>query len=254
MTDTARPGLEPGHMTDTRHSAPDPVRGGSAYADTRERVEGYFDKTATRTWERLTSDAPVSRIRQTVREGRDQMRALILSRLPQDLSGQRVLDAGCGTGQMSQELALRGATVVGIDISARLVNIARTRLPHDLARQVTFADGDMFDPAHGRFDHVVAMDSLIYYQPSDIARALAALEPRVARTIVFTVPPRTTLLMAMWYAGKLFPRADRSPTMIPQTRTRLAALCREAGLSRTLRPVERVACGFYISEALELRS
>ena len=46
-----------------------------SYNQTLSRVETYFDKTATKTWERLTSDAPVSRIRQTVRAGRDQMRA-----------------------------------------------------------------------------------------------------------------------------------------------------------------------------------
>mgnify|MGYP003552619635 CR=1 FL=1 len=50
------------------------------YSATRDRVEDYFDRSATKVWERLTSDAPVSRIRQTVREGRDQMRALMLSR------------------------------------------------------------------------------------------------------------------------------------------------------------------------------
>ncbi len=79
------------------------------YGATLTRVESYFDGTATQTWERLTSDAPVSRIRQTVREGRDRMRALMLSRLPQDLRGARVLDAGCGTGAMTEALALRGA-------------------------------------------------------------------------------------------------------------------------------------------------
>ena len=56
------------------------------YVDTRDRLEDYFDRTAVRAWERLTSDAPVSRIRQTVREGRDRMRALLLSRLPADLA------------------------------------------------------------------------------------------------------------------------------------------------------------------------
>ena len=35
----------------------------SSYVQTRTRVETYFDQTATRTWERLTSDAPVSRVR-----------------------------------------------------------------------------------------------------------------------------------------------------------------------------------------------
>ena len=39
------------------------------YSATRDRVEQYFDRSATKVWERLTSDAPVSRIRQTVREG-----------------------------------------------------------------------------------------------------------------------------------------------------------------------------------------
>ncbi|MEL7082665.1 MAG: magnesium protoporphyrin IX methyltransferase, partial [Pseudomonadota bacterium] len=80
-----------------------------SYARTLARVETYFDQTATQTWERLTSDAPVSRIRATVRAGRAQMRDLLLSRLPPDLSGQRILDAGCGAGQMTAELAARGA-------------------------------------------------------------------------------------------------------------------------------------------------
>ena len=88
-----------------------------SYDQTLSRVETYFDKTATKTWERLTSDAPVSRIRQTVRAGRDQMRARLLSKLPSDLKGARVLDAGCGVGQVTQALAERGAHVTAIDIS-----------------------------------------------------------------------------------------------------------------------------------------
>ena len=70
------------------------------YAVTRDRVEHYFDRTATKTWERLTSDAPVSGVRATVRAGRDRMRALMLAQLPEDLRGARILDAGCGTGAL----------------------------------------------------------------------------------------------------------------------------------------------------------
>ena len=126
------------------------------YSATRDRVEHYFDRSATKVWERLTSDAPVSRIRQTVREGRDQMRGLMLSRLPADLRGARVLDAGCGAGQMTAELAARGADVMAVDISPALVRIAEARLPQGLAGRVTFASGDM-TADHGRFDHVLAM-------------------------------------------------------------------------------------------------
>lgn len=224
------------------------------YDATRDRVETYFDKTATKTWERLTSDAPVSKIRETVRRGRDQMRALMLSRLPEDLSGQRVLDAGCGAGQMTAELAARGAEVLAIDISPSLVEIAELRLPSAFHQQVTFTSGDMLSQKWGHFDHVIAMDSLIYYTADDIGAALARLEKRTSNTIVFTVAPRTRALMAMWYAGKLFPRSDRSPVMIPHAHEPLAQAARAQGVRGKVRPVERVSSGFYKSEAMEVRS
>lgn len=222
-----------------------------SYDRTLTRVETYFDKTATRTWERLTSDAPVSKIRETVRRGRDGMRAHILSRLPDDLRGARILDAGCGAGQMTAELAARGADVVAVDISPSLVGIAEARLPIDLKGQVTFASGDMLDDGLGRFDHVVAMDSLIYYSDEDIARALHRLSDRTASSIVFTVAPRTPLLMTMWRVGKLFPRSDRSPTMIPHCPTRLSRALDTVGVPGTLTPLERITSGFYISQAME---
>ena len=95
------------------------------YSATRDRVEQYFDRSATKVWERLTSDAPVSRIRQTVREGRDKMRALMLGRLPSDLRGARVLDAGCGAGQMTAELAARVALAVRVAPAAPAADLAK---------------------------------------------------------------------------------------------------------------------------------
>ncbi len=252
MADMSRPGIEPGPLVRTEMEAAGQTRGVDHYLLTRKRVEDYFDRSATKVWERLTSDAPVSRIRQTVRAGRDQMRGLILSRLPHDLTDARILDAGCGTGQMTQELANRGANVVGVDISPALIDIARKRMSADLLNRVQFQSGDMLDLDLGTFDHVLAMDSLIYYTTPDITKALCRLTPRVSGSIIFTVAPRTPLLMAMWYAGKLFPRSDRSPTMIPHAPGHLCATCQSAGLKKNLRCVGRIAKGFYISQAMEL--
>jgi magnesium-protoporphyrin O-methyltransferase len=219
------------------------------YGLTRDRVETYFDRTATQTWERLTSHEKVSRIRETVRKGRDQMRALMLSRLPQDLRGARVLDAGCGTGAMASELALRGAKVIAVDISPQLIDIAKRRLHPALTDNVDFQSGDMSNPALGRFDFTLAMDSLIYYRDADIGRVIDGLAKRTAQAIVFTVAPRTAFLMAFFTVGKLFPRSDRSPTMIPHDATRLAKHC-----PGTVTKIGRITSGFYISEALEHRS
>ncbi|MGB8814651.1 MAG: magnesium protoporphyrin IX methyltransferase [Paracoccaceae bacterium] len=217
------------------------------YAATRDRVEDYFDRSATKVWERLTSDAPVSRIRQTVREGRDKMRALMLGQLPADLRGARVLDAGCGAGQMTAELAARGADVVAVDISPALVKIAEARLPADHAHRVRFASGDM-TADHGRFDYVLAMDSLIYYGTDDITAALHRLGQRTDQAVVFTVAPKTAFLMTFWTMGKMFPRADRSPTMVPHAFTTLYHAT-EGRLAK----IDRVSRGFYISECLEYR-
>jgi magnesium-protoporphyrin O-methyltransferase len=225
------------------------------YEHRRSQIETYFDRTAVAAWERLTSDAPVGRVRATVRAGRDRMRATLLSWLPDDLSGKRVLDAGCGTGAFAVEAARRGAEVVAIDLSPTLVNLARSRLPADLAARIDFRSGDMLDPALGHFDHVVAMDSIIHYRTEDAVDALARLAERTRSSIHFTFAPRTPLLALMISVGRLFPRGNRAPWLEPMAEEKIAALMRShAGLAewQTGR-TQRVSSGFYQSQAMEWR-
>jgi len=226
------------------------------YQVRRGELLDYFDRTALRAWERLTSDAPVSGIRATVRAGRDAMRARLLSWLPADLTGVRLLDAGCGTGALALEAARRGAQVVAIDISPGLIDVARSRAgEHSGAGGVEFLVGDMCDPALGRFHHVVAMDSLIHYQAEDTVRVLAGLAERTSRSISFTFAPRTPLLTAMHAAGRLFPQKDRAPSIVPVAEAALRRLIAHERVLSDIEPARqhRVASGFYTSEAMELR-
>lgn len=227
----------------------------ASYQQRRSQLEEYFDRTAADAWARITSDGPVSRIRATVRAGRDRMRTTLLSYLPDDLRGQRVLDAGCGTGALAVEAARRGAEVVAIDLSSTLVNLARERAPKDLGQgSIDFRVSDMLDPALGTFDWVVAMDSLIHYQADDMVEMIARLYARARRGMAFTFAPRTALLTIMHTVGKAFPRSDRSPAIEPigerTLRTRLEAHPTLAGVR--IGRSERVDCGFYISQAQEL--
>ena len=223
------------------------------YEATRERLETYFDKTASETWERLTSDAPVSKIRQTVREGRDQMRDLLLSAMPSDLNGARILDAGCGAGQTAIELAERGAEVVAIDISPSLVGVARNRTPENIAHRIDYRAGDMLDPELGTFDGVIAMDSLIHYDAGDIVSAIDGLVRRTSGPVAFTIAPRTSLLLAMWWAGKAFPKSDRSPAIRPHRGEALGDLLARQGSPARLMELGQISTGFYISQAWEAR-
>lgn len=227
----------------------------ATYETRRGELTTYFDRTAASAWEALTSDAPVSRIRATVRAGRERMRALLLARLPADMTGLRLLDAGCGTGSLAVEAARRGAHVTAIDVSPRLIETAQDRLgATPLAGAIEWRVGDMLDPALGRFDHIVAMDSLIHYREADIVGAVTTLAARTRRSILFTVAPRTPLLAAMHGVGRLFPRGDRAPAIEPVAPARLArALDRAPALAGwDQRASERVTSGFYMSQALEL--
>ena len=217
------------------------------YDQTLSRVETYFDKTASKTWEQLTSDAPVSKIRQTVRAGRDRMRHKLLNRLPQKLAGARILDAGCGTGQLTAELVKRGASVVATDISQSLVQIAKNRIDECYHQKINFHVGDLCSEDLGKFDYIVAMDSLIYYSLNDLTRILSELKQRTDREIIFTVAPRTKLLQVMWYVGKLAPKGDKSPVMVPQSLTKISKSL--AGIA-DINDLGRISSGFYISQGV----
>lgn len=89
-----------------------------------------------------------------------------------DVSGHRILDAGCGSGPLSAALRAKGAVVTGFDESAAMVDLARQRLGEDadvhvadLAAPLPFADAE--------FDDVVV--SLVLHYLEDWAGPLAEL-------------------------------------------------------------------------------
>jgi len=223
-------------------------------------IEHYFDRTALDAWKKLTGDQPVGGIRATVRKGRDAMRRTLVDWLPQDLTGWRILDAGCGSGVLSLELMERGADVLGIDLSAQMVEFARQRAAErrqDAGRRrgsVRFESGDMLDSCHGRFDAVVAMDVLIHYQPSDATRVLEQMAARTSRTLAFTLAPGSRLLRTMLAAGRAFPRGNRSPSIYPVDATALVGnlVARPDMSAWSTGRTQRISIGFYTSQAMEV--
>ncbi len=224
----------------------------TSYTQRRSEIQTYFDRTALDAWKRFASDKPLSFVRAKVRAGRDEMRSTMLSYLPPDLSGWRILDAGCGSGAMAVELANRGADVIGIDLSPEIVRFGMENLPHITGGgTVELISGDMLDPMLGQFDAVMAMDSVIHYRQEDAVEALSALAERTTRKIVFTFAPRTPLLVTMRAVGKTFPRKDRAPFIVPvspQLMTERLNTLDEWNVGRT----RRVKRPFYISQAMEL--
>jgi SAM-dependent methyltransferase len=80
-------------------------------------IEGYEAIVASR------FDALHARFKRDVAEDDPRVRGILASLGP--LDGRRILDLGCGKGRFSRILADRGASVVGLDVSAAMLAGAR---------------------------------------------------------------------------------------------------------------------------------
>ena len=85
----------------------------------------------------------------------------LLALLP-DVKDGRVLDLGCGAGQLARYLATRGAAeVIGVDVSERMLELARAQWAHPrVSYQRMAIEEQAFAP--GRFDLVVSVLALHY--------------------------------------------------------------------------------------------
>lgn len=156
-------------------------------------------------------------------------RRLILELLG-EVRGKRVLDVGCGDGDLAVELARRGATVVGLDASPAMIAAARERAAR-AAAPVTFAIGtaDALPFDAGSFDAVVAVTILCFVADGAPAFAEAARVLRPGGVFVIGELGRWSSWAAMrriraWLGSPLWRQGHfRTPAG-------LGALARDAGL------------------------
>jgi 2-polyprenyl-6-hydroxyphenyl methylase/3-demethylubiquinone-9 3-methyltransferase len=94
------------------------------------------------------------------------------------ISGQKVLDVGCGGGILSESMAQRGALVTGIDLSDKALGVARLHLlesGNSVDYQKISAE-ELADQSAGRFDMVTCMEMLEHVpNPASTIAACAAL-------------------------------------------------------------------------------
>jgi len=79
--------------------------------------------------------------------------------------GERILDVGCGTGQLTAEISSAGAEVVGIDSSASMVERARQNFPDLRFEQCSVTAM----PFHEEFDAVFSNATLHWVRDAEAA-------------------------------------------------------------------------------------
>lgn len=123
----------------------------------------YADAYARALEQRVPADLPGGML--------DRMLALL-----GDLAGKEALDAACGPGVLARVMKDRGARVTGIDLSPRLIQMARDQDPDGM---IDYRVGDLAEPhpdLEGRFDAIgsyLALNDVARYR--EFARTLASL-------------------------------------------------------------------------------
>jgi SAM-dependent methyltransferase len=115
------------------------------------------------------------------------------------LSGNRLLDVGCGTGKSFLPMLARGWEVTGCDISESMLEVARTKT----AGSVPLSVDDMRElPVFGEFDLVWCLDDAINYLLSneELEQALRGMRANMAPTALLMIDGNTLKTYRTFFA------------------------------------------------------
>ena len=154
------------------------------------------------------------------------------------LAGKRVLDVGCGGGILTESMALRGADVLGIDLSTKPLRVAQLHAMASGIERLQYrevAAEDLAAESPASFDVVTCMEMLEHVpEPASVVRACATLV-KPGGWVFFSTLNRNAKAFVMAIVGaehvlKLLPKGTHEYARFIRP-SELSRWCREAALA-----------------------
>lgn len=187
----------------------------------------HFDSLASRWWDPNGESRPLHDL--------NPIRAAYIAARAK-LHGARMADVGCGGGLLSEALARAGASVTGIDLSEKVIDIARLHL-HESKLSVDYrvqSSADLAASEPGSFDAVCCLELIEHVpDPAALVSDLAAMLKPGGRLFMSTIN-RTpaafgAAIVGAEYVLRLLPRGTHHYAQFLKP-SELGRLLRHAGL------------------------
>ena len=132
--------------------------------------------------------------------------ALIRSNIP----GKKVLEIGCGRGNLSQQLFSFGANYVyGIDLSEKFISEAKNK---EIPGKLEFSNKDVVGAVEGLFDIICGSGILHHINYKPVLNHLYSSNLTPGGLMIFREPLGSNLFMKLWFAlGKKAHTPDERP-------------------------------------------
>ncbi len=220
-------------------------------SETGQRVRKYFETSGFSRWTAIYGTGDIPPIWKVIRDGHDIAIKTVVEWVA-GAKGHTVLDAGCGTGNLSVALADHGFEVEAFDVSApmihfsKYINNGRTKgiAPRFLVGDIAALAGEP-----KRYDVVCCLDVLFHYPYDEVKEMLKRLSTLASYKIVGSFALRSPMNDFWMSVGQRFHAKNRMTKLHMFSYDEVEQILYRAGFRMTRK--ERIKFFFYDSFVFE---
>ncbi|MBF0557139.1 MAG: class I SAM-dependent methyltransferase [Nitrospirae bacterium] len=148
----------------------------------------------------------------------DDMRLQIVYNLAQPLAGKKVLDVGCGRGELAFACAQEGADATGVDYSQSAVDIANNYYSGYIGSNLRFVCKDILEltSEHHSFDIVLATDVIEHIPENEFGTFLQTIRSLMGISGKFIIHTSPNKLMYQHFYERKRQMAKEIGTYLPE--------------------------------------